>query len=241
MRRADRLFRIVQYLRRRHIVTAHQLAELTEVSERTIYRDVQDLMASGVPVESEAGVGYRLRGYDLPPLMFDREEIEAVVLGARMVERWTDPELAAAARRAMAKVEAVLPEGMDRLVEETALFAPQGFRRPHITIDFALLRRAIREKRRIRFAYQDAAGNATCRTVRPLALAFFGSVWNLVSWCELREDFRAFRPDRMAGLELLEESFPEEPGKMLADFTRLYEKRTAMAQQPGEPPCSTGS
>ncbi len=223
MRRADRLFRIVQHLRRRHVVTAKQLAEAMEVSERTIYRDVQDLMASGVPVESEAGVGYRLRGYDLPPLMFDQEEIEAVVLGARMVERWTDPELAAAARRALAKVEAVLPESRSRLLEETALFAPRGYSQTHISVDFAALRKAIRERRKIHFSYQDAEGAGSRRTVRPLALAFFGSVWNLVSWCELREDFRAFRPDRMAELQVLQEAFVEEPGRTLADFARRHE------------------
>lgn len=225
MRRADRLFRIVQRLRRGRVVTARQLAEELEVSERTVYRDIRDLAASGVPVVSEAGVGYLLKGYDLPPLMFNRDEVEALVLGARIVESWTDPELGGAARSALEKIEAVLPAGRGQMVAETALYAPSYPRAHHPAIDFASLRRAIREHRRVHFSYTDAQGAATCRSVCPLALAFFGSVWTLVAWCELRGDFRSFRPDRMAELEVYDDVFRPQPGRTLKDFVRRMEER----------------
>ncbi len=217
MRRADRLFRLVQLLRRSRVTTARRLAAELEVSERTVYRDVSDLSASGVPIEGEAGVGYRLRDFDLPPLMFTVEEIEALVLGARMVENWTDPELASAARDALFKVEAALPKGKKRLVGETRLFVPSREDRGPEMPDFAVLRRAIREGRKIRFAYTDTQGRQTRRTVRPLSLAFFGPVWVMAAWCELRDDFRAFRPDRIAELRVLDPFVPQ-AGKTWRDY-----------------------
>ena len=208
MRRADRLFQLVQMLRRRSVVTARQLADELEVSERTVYRDVQHLSAAGVPIEGEAGVGYRLRGYDLPPLHFNRAEIEALALGARVVESWTDAELARAARSALDKVEAVLPPERENQVRDAALFAPPLSHKVPVTIDFPALRSAIRQRRKIRFDYRDAAGAETRRTARPLGLAFYGPVWVLASWCELRRDYRAFRIDRMAELKTLDEHLP---------------------------------
>ncbi len=225
MRRADRLFRIVQRLRRGRVVTARQLGEELEVSERTIYRDIRDLASSGVPVASEAGVGYLLKGYDLPPLMFDRDEVEALVLGARIVDSWTDPEMGRAARSALEKIETVLPAGRDHMVAETALYAPSSPRAHHLTIDFAGLRRAIREQRRIHFSYRDAQGAVTSRGVCPLALAFFGAVWTLIAWCELRDDFRSFRPDRMFELEVLDDVFLSQPDRTLEEFVRRMEAR----------------
>ena len=219
MRRADRLFQIVQILQRNRLTTARRLAERLEVSERTIYRDVADLSASGVPIEGEAGVGYALRGFDLPPMMFTRDEIEALVLGARVVETWGDSELAEAAREALAKVEAVLPRRREAAVRETMLFAPPpDYRRQQLTIDLAQVRRAIRERRKIHFAYVDASERSSRRTVRPLGLAFFGPTWVVTAWCELREDFRSFRPDRMSDFELGDEVFEIEPGKSFADL-----------------------
>ncbi len=224
MRRADRLFRIVQRMRRSQLVTARQLADELEVSERTIYRDVRDLSASGVPVESEAGVGYRLRGYDLPPLMFSRDQIEALVLGARIVNTWTDPELGKAARAALAKIEAVLPDGRESMVNETRLFAPLAAQRPRIEIDFTALRRTIGDRRKVRLTYADAEGRKSHRTVRPLALAFFGPTWGLIAWCELRRAFRSFRPDRIQEMTVLEEGFTSAPGERFQDFVRLMEQ-----------------
>ncbi|HYO16754.1 MAG TPA: YafY family protein [Thermoanaerobaculia bacterium] len=218
MRRADRLFQIVQILRRRRLTTARHLAESLEISERTVYRDIRDLAASGVPIEGEAGVGYRLRGFDLPPLMFNREEVEALVLGARIVQSWTDPELARAASEALAKIEAALPQDRSHLVDGTPLFAPRDHWRIETAVDLPTLRRAIRESRKLRFRYIDAGGTPSERTVRPLGLSFYGPVWILAAWCELRQDFRAFRLDRIQDLEVLPGSFPPEPGRTLQDF-----------------------
>jgi predicted DNA-binding transcriptional regulator YafY len=221
MRRADRLFEIIQLLRRRKLARARDLAETLEVSERTVYRDIRDLMASGVPIEGEAGVGYILReGYDLPPLMFTEQEIEALVLGVRIVESWADPKLAEAAANVIAKVESIIPERLRRHMAETALLAPADHFMEPIAVDPSELRRAVRDRFKVRFAYRDGEGRATARSVRPLALSFYGPVWLLASWCELRRDFRSFRLDRMADLEVLGETFRPEPGKTIQDFLK---------------------
>lgn len=219
MRRADRLFQIVQELRRHKLVTARRLADTLEVSERTIYRDIRDLAASGVPIEGEAGVGYVLqRGFDLPPLMFTEEEIEALVLGARIIESWADPALAKAAADVVAKVQAVLPESLRDQVERTPLAAPADHSAAPMSVDAAAIRAALRNRRKLHFHYRNAEGRASERAVRPLALAFYGPVWLLIAWCELRGDFRAFRLDRMHEMTVLEERFAEERGKTLHDF-----------------------
>jgi predicted DNA-binding transcriptional regulator YafY len=219
MRRADRLFRIIQLLRRRKLTTARQLGDELEVSERTVYRDVADLVTSGVPIRGEAGVGYALdRGFDLPPLMFTEDELEALVLGARVVESWADPTLAKAAREAVQKVEAVLPDRLQGRIGKATMFAP-GF---HVPVESArelgTLRRAIRERRRARLEYVDRAAAATERFIRPLGLFFWGHSWTVAAWCELREDFRGFRLDRMQKLELTDQTFEEAPGQSLDDF-----------------------
>src|SRR5215468_3565058 len=208
MRRADRLFRLVQLLRARRFSTGEQIASELGVSKRTVYRDVADLQASGVPIRGEAGVGYRLeRGYELAPLIFTSDEIEGLVLGARIVAAWGDPELASAVGSAMTKVEAVLPEALRRVVLETPLFAP-GFPNANAkTAPLALLRRAIGERRLVHFHYARGDGAASERAARPLGLYFWGRKWTLAAWCELRGDYRTFRPDRMRELSVLEQSF----------------------------------
>jgi predicted DNA-binding transcriptional regulator YafY len=218
MRRADRLFQIVQLLRRRRVLTARELAAEMEVSERTIYRDVRDLSRSGVPIEGEAGIGYLLRDYDLPPLMFSREEVEALVLGARIVESWTDEQLARSARSALAKLEDSLPSRLSGSVAGTALYAPREHQTVPIEIDFAALRCAIRERSKIRFSYSDVKGSRTRRSAWPLGLAFYGPVWVLAAWCELRSAFRTFRPDRMLELAVLDERFEQEEGRTMEDY-----------------------
>lgn len=221
MRRADRLFDIIQILRRRKLVRAYDLAAELEVSERTIYRDINDLMASGVPIEGEAGVGYVLRkGFDLPPLMFNEQEIEALVLGARIVESWADEELAEAAANVVAKVETVIPERLRRHMAETALLAPDDHFAEPLSFDLGQLRVALRKHLKLRFDYRDAQDRSTIRTVWPLGLSFYGPVWLLWSWCELREDFRSFRLDRIDELSILAETFAPEPGKTLRDFLK---------------------
>ncbi|GMU66668.1 MAG: transcriptional regulator [Acidobacteriota bacterium] len=227
MRRADRLFRLLLEMRRGRVVTARELARRLEVSERTVYRDVADLSASGVPIAGEAGVGYRLTGFELPPLMFDREEVEALVLGARTAEAWGDSVLAGAARSALAKIEAVLPRGRERLVEETRIYVPTRDEPRGERLPLGDLRRAIRERRKVRLDYRDEAGKASERTVRPLALAFYPPVWLLVAWCELRVDFRNFRLDRIVSAAVGDETFVDEPGRTLADYLRQVEEEIA--------------
>jgi predicted DNA-binding transcriptional regulator YafY len=219
MRRADRLFEIIQRLRGGRLVTAQRLAEQLEVSVRTVYRDIRDLQASGVPIDGAAGVGYLLRpGYDLPPLMFMPSEIEALIVGARMVEAWAGRALAAAATEALVKIGAVVPAERMRVAERVPIFA-NGFRvqeaeRRNLD-DFT---KAIDERLKVRFAYRDADGGDTERTVWPLALHFWGQVWTLAAWCELRDDFRTFRVDRAESVGLAEERFPRIEGRTLNDY-----------------------
>jgi len=221
MRRADRLFRLVQILRRRDITTARRLAGELEVSERTVYRDIVDLTASGVPIRGEAGVGYAIdHGFDMPPLMFTIEEIEALALGARMVEGWCGRELATAARDVLAKVEQVLPRHLGDRLARTALFVPDlGWTLPGSEL-LADLRTAIRDQHKVRIAYTDAAGEHTTRQVRPLGVFFWGAIATVAGWCELRAAFRNFRLDRIESLEVLGTSFVPEPGTTLQDYYR---------------------
>lgn len=223
MRRADRLFQIVQMLRRRRVTTAAQLASALAVSERTIYRDMDDLSASGVPILAEAGVGYALaKGFDLPPLMFTKAEVEAIVLGARIVRAWADPALARAAEEALAKVESVLPASLKSRILDAEVFAPDF----HIDAEqrqrLQPLRQAIADRSKVRLAYRDRADSASLRVVRPLGLFFWGATWTLGAWCEMRQDFRNFRADRIDSLEVLPDTFAAEPGRTLADLFRAY-------------------
>jgi predicted DNA-binding transcriptional regulator YafY len=221
VRRADRLFEIIQILRRGRVVKARQLAERLEVSERTIYRDVQALVASRVPIDGEAGVGYSLRkGYDLPPLMFREDELEALVFGARIVKSWSDSEMASAAEAALARIEPTLPEHLRHLLADTMLWVPESPRRAPLSFDLARLRGVMREHRKLHFRYTDEKGAETERTVWPLVLCFYGPVWLAGSWCELRRDFRFFRLDRMRDVRFLADVFPVEPGRSADDLVR---------------------
>jgi len=221
MRRADRLFAIVQYLRGRRLTTAAQLAQWLEVSERTIYRDVADLAGSGVPVDGEAGVGYRIRaGFELPPLMFTYDEIDALAIGARFVEAWGGSKLAGGARSALAKIAAALPSDKRVALERSPLFAPGFFVDPKPGRRLDALRDAIADRRWADLDYQDAQARASQRRVRPLGLYFWGGAWSLAAWCELRRDFRNFRLDRIMDVSVAPERFPDEPGKRLEDFLR---------------------
>ena len=221
MRRADRLFEIIQLLRRKETVRARDLGEALEVSERTIYRDIRDLMASGVPIDGEAGVGYVLRaGFDLPPLMFKEAEIEALVLGARIVESWADLELAEAASDVIAKIEAVIPERLRGYMANTALLAPPlHFMEPIGSTSPSCGGRCGARSRCIS-AIPTCSGEATERTVRPLSLAYFGPVWVLAAWCELREDFRTFRLDRIEGFAVTRRAVPGGARRTLHDFLK---------------------
>ncbi|MEO6397240.1 MAG: YafY family protein [Tepidiformaceae bacterium] len=227
MRRADRLFQIIQLLRRRHVATAAFLALELEVSERTVYRDIRDLVGSGVPIDGEAGVGYTLRrGFDLPPLMFTEPELEAMVLGARVVSSWGDPALGRAANDALARVEAALPERLRARLTNTPLFAP-GFHVPPETIaSLTPLRVALEERRIVWIRYEDGDGVASERTLRPVGLFFWGYRWSLSAWCELRQAFRSFRLDRLRAIEVRDERFTPLPGQTLDDLFKVYEAET---------------
>ena len=219
MSRADRLFQIVDQLRRHRFLTAAQLAEHFEVSPRTIYRDVLDLNASGVPVVGEAGVGYRLDPtYRLPPLMFSHDEVEALVIGMRMVESWGDSELRRSARSILDKVNAVLPEAGAERLNKTALFSLSFGAGKRASRHLGTLRKAINEQHKIAFAYADEQGNASKRTVRPLGLYFWGQSWTLAAYCELRADFRNFRTDRIDRLCPTEHKFELVPPCTLEDY-----------------------
>lgn len=219
MRRADRLFQVIQLLRRRPVVTAAAIARELEVSERTVYRDIRDLVISGVPIDGEAGVGYTLRrGFDLPPLMFTAPEIEAMVLGVRVVTSWGDAALARAAGDALARVEAALPDWLKAKMAATPLYAP-GFHVPqHVMTALSTIRAAIDERQKLRLDYTDASGTSTDRVVRPLGLFFWGSGWSMAAWCELRTGFRNFRLDRMVTIDVLGEHYEPEPGRTLDEF-----------------------
>jgi predicted DNA-binding transcriptional regulator YafY len=224
MRRADRLFRIVQMLRSGRLKTARALAERLQVSERTIYRDVQDLQLAGQPIEGEAGVGYVLRrDFDLPPLMFTAEEVTALVLGARLVKAWGGTEMVSAAVAALARIEAVLPAELAARVDAIALYAP-GFKMPiaHRRL-LDRLHAACLSRTVIIFTYTrlaDDASRAELRRVRPLALAFWSGVWTLAAWCETRGDFRTFRIDRMEGFTDTGATFTPKRGQRLEDYLK---------------------
>jgi predicted DNA-binding transcriptional regulator YafY len=223
MRRADRLFEIIQWLRSRRITTALWLAEKLEVSERTIYRDIRDLMTSGVPIDGEAGVGYALRkGFDLPPLMFTQEELAALSLGARIVRSWADPQLADAAERVLSKIEVVLPSELKERIERTHLYSPMVRLNPEVAEVLAKIRMAIDQQYKVSFAYQREDRQQSHRTVWPLGLFFWGTVWTLGGWCELRNGFRNFRLDRMGEVQQLNKSYPKVEGRNLNDMIKEF-------------------
>ena len=224
MRRADRLFQIVNVLRRRRTATtATHLAERLGVSERTVYRDIRDLVLVGTPIDGEAGVGYRIRpGYDLPPLMFDRDEIQALVLGARIVRQFGDPVLARASDAILGKVAAILPKDLAPLVAETRLFVPSTIGAGPSADALTLAREALIARRKLELSYANAEGAASKRVVRPLGIFFWGRTWTLAAWCELRQDFRNFRLDRIAASTMLDETFEDEAGKALRDMLARY-------------------
>ena len=219
MRRADRLFEIVQRLRGGRLVTARALSDALEVSVRTVYRDVADLQASGVPIDGAAGVGYLLRpGYHLPPLMFRPAEIEALIVGARMVEAWAGRELAAAASEALVRIAAVVPPERMQRAERVPIFASALRFQDGERANLDRFAKGIEHRLKMRFAYRDADGTASERLVWPLALHFWGQVWTLAAWCELRDDFRTFRIDRAEWVTTTEEGYPQVAGRTLQDY-----------------------
>lgn len=219
MRRADRLFRIVQGLHHERSITAWQLGEQLEVSERTIYRDIQDLLLSGVPIMGEAGRGYHLlKGFHVSPLMFNVEELAALLLGARMVQTWTDKGLARAAHQAMAKIEHVIPDHLKPELEREEIMVPAISSSPSVSDELEVLRGAIKQQQKVNFEYRREDDQKSERVVHPLGLFYWGKVWTLVAWCELRDSFRHFRLDRMSNIAGLGERYESVAGRTLQDF-----------------------
>ncbi len=233
MRRADRLFQLVQLIRGRRLTTAAFLAQRLEVSERTVYRDVADLQHQGVPIEGEAGVGYRLGvGFELPPLMFTQDEASALVAAARLAQSWVDPALARDIEAGLGKILSVLPPAARVSAEALALYAPALGLDDVMGARLQALREAVQARQKLRLNYRDVSGDASERTVRPLGCFYWGKVWTLSTWCELRNDFRGFRVDRMDAVEVLPQRFRDEPGKTLADLLRQVKARQVETTPP---------
>ncbi|CUJ88275.1 HTH domain protein [Ruegeria denitrificans] len=219
MRRTDRLFDIVQILRDGKLHRAQDIADRLEVSVRTIYRDMDTLVASGVPVEGERGVGYMVREQiTLPPLNLTPAELEALNLGMAIVAEAADPDLKAAAETLADKIDAVLPT---QVVAEadTWKFAVYPFADAARGLaHMAPIRSAIKTRQKLYLSYRRIDGVLTDRTIRPLHMEYWGRVWTLTAWCELREGFRVFRIDLIESVLPLPEIFADEPGKSLSDF-----------------------
>ncbi|MGD0193010.1 MAG: YafY family protein [Rhizomicrobium sp.] len=222
MRRADRLFRIIQILRRaRKPVTAAAVAEELETSQRSIYRDIAQLMADRVPIRGEAGVGYVLEGgFDMPPLMLTPDEIEAAMLGAQWVRDHGDPQLANAASDLVAKIGAVIPEHLRPILMEPSLRAFTTRIQQADAIDMARVRAAIRMQGKLALEYADEEGRKTLRTVWPIAVSYWDSVRIIVAWCELRRAFRHFRTDRVLAFEFPDVRYPTPRARLRAAWMK---------------------
>jgi predicted DNA-binding transcriptional regulator YafY len=222
MRRADRLFDVIQLLRgARRAMTAAALADALEVTPRTIYRDIATLQARRVPIEGAAGIGYVLRkGFDLPPLMFTIDEVEAIAVGTRLVRRLRDVELQRAAHRVLDKITAVLPETLRAHVADAPVYVSGGDA-AEPRIDMAQIRAAIRDRRKLRIAYVDERGKRTRRTVWPLAMAYYVDASLVGAWCERRRDLRNFRVERIASARALAAHFEDPGGRLLKRWQAL--------------------
>lgn len=220
MSRSERLFELLQALRRhRRPVSGKTLAAETGVSIRTLYRDIASLQAQGAEIEGEPGIGYVLKpGFLLPPLMFRPEEIDALVLGARWVAERTDHKLQDAAKGALARISAVLPDELRATLDTSTLLVGPSAKLPTDGIDTAILREAIRTERKVLLDYQDGNGQVTKRVIWPFALSFFDDARVLVAWCELREGFRHFRTDRIAAVDVVEQRYPKRRQILLREW-----------------------
>ncbi|WP_020590739.1 helix-turn-helix transcriptional regulator [Kiloniella laminariae] len=228
MRRTDRLFQIIQTLRgARRPVTGAWLAEELEVSPRTVYRDIAELMAQNVPIRGEAGIGYILeQGYDMPPLMLTSSEIEAAVLGAQWVATRGDPELARSARDLISKINAAVPEELRPIVLESSVMAPDLLSLSQDIINMEVVRDWVRQGRKLKICYCDLQGRDSLRVIWPVAVAYFEATRVIAGWCELRQEFRHFRVDRIQSLDFLPEKFPGDRRQLFATWKKGEETKT---------------
>jgi predicted DNA-binding transcriptional regulator YafY len=220
MRRADRLFDIIQRLRTASTpITAASLATALEVTTRTIYRDIAALQARRVPIEGEAGIGYVLRpGFDLPPLMFTIDEIDAIAVGARLVRRIRDPKLHKAAEMVLAKLTAVIPESARMHLASAPFYVSGGNALTPHGVDLSTVRSAIRERQKIHIVYVDQQGTRTSRTIWPVAMVYYVDVTLVAAWCELRNSYRHFRVERVETSNFLADTFPVDNGRLLREW-----------------------
>ncbi|MFA4950733.1 helix-turn-helix transcriptional regulator [Brevundimonas sp.] len=241
MRRADRLFQIIQVLRRSsRPVTADAMAAELETSKRSIYRDIATLMAQRVPIRGEAGIGYVLDGgFDMPPLMLTSDEVEAAVLGAQWVAGRGDPGLARAARDLIAKIAATVPESLRPVVMEPAVSTPPAWQHAVETLDMARVRAAIHAGRKLRLHYADEQGRETQRIIWPCLVGYRETTRLLVGWCETRDDFRTFRTDRVVEADYLDDRYPGRPANLRARWFKLMEaERAKWEAQGNSEPCA---
>lgn len=231
MRRTERLFQIIQILRsKRRSVTGQELADELEVSLRTLYRDIAELMAQRVPIRGEAGTGYVIDSdYDMPPLMLTQDELEAAVLGAAWVAQRGDAALARGARDLIGKLTAAVPEHLRPVVLDAQLAPVSSHRRAVDAFDLAAVRGAIREHRKMRIAYADENGRTSERTIWPFMIGYFETVRLVVAWCELREDFRHFRSDRFHDAEVLETRYRQRPAQLRKRWEKEHTGRRGKA------------
>jgi predicted DNA-binding transcriptional regulator YafY len=224
MSRAERLLELIQILRRhRRPVSGRALAAELGISLRSLYRDIGALQAQGAGIEGEPGLGYILRpGFMLPPLMFQEEEIEALVLGSRWVANRADQRLGAAARNALAKIAAVLPDDLREALDASPLLIGPGKPAAVGDVELATIRQAIRRERKLQITYEGSPGSSsegrTQRLVWPFALAYFESTRMVVTWCELRRDFRNFRTDRIMAMAVTETRYPRRRQALLKEW-----------------------
>ena len=232
MRRADRLLRVIQVLRRhRRPITGRVMAEELEISLRTLYRDIADLVTDGVPIRGEAGVGYVLgEGYDLPPLMFKTDELEAVMLGLRWVQRRGDPDLARAAADTAAKIGTVLPAHLKPFLYDSPLIAAPSFSVNKDNIDVAALRKAIRDQHKVSITYRTEDGTETRRTLWPIGISYYDANRIIIAWCELRVGFRSFRTDRVMDMDVLKDKYAERRKSLLSKWQQIVREESG---QPG--------
>jgi predicted DNA-binding transcriptional regulator YafY len=226
MRRADRLFQIIQILRRSpKPITADTVARELGTSKRSVYRDIAALIGQRIPIRGEAGVGYVLEaGLDLPPLMLTPDEIEAAVLGAQWVARHSDPALARSAEDLIAKIGAVVPERLRPYVFEPAIETSPAWNLAPDGLDMARVRAQIHAGRKITLRYRDEQGRESERIVWPVTVGYRETVRHLIAWCELRQDFRSFRTDRVTAAGFLDERYPERPSVLRAKWRRALSR-----------------
>lgn len=244
MRPADRLFQIILMLRHGRIVTAKALSDALEVSERTIYRDIADLIRTGAPIDGEAGVGYRLRrGYQIPPLMFNPDELAALAVGVKLVQAWTDPALGKAAESALARIEAVLPRDLEERITASSrrYLAPDFMQPATLREPMAIVREGMEQGRKLRIDYQRGDGECSSRILWPLGLVFWGHCWTLGAWCELRQAFRTFRVDRCTNVDCLSDRFDDRYGHLWAEYlARACEDEPAEARPNADAALASG-